>query len=78
MGLRCERCSQCCSDPTLIVTITHRDLLRLEFFLPEIDLFKIVAFYQLKNGMIWRSMRKIITPSRWLFPIDTNVKNAVN
>ena len=49
MGLRCERCSQCCSDPTLIVTITHRYLLRLEFFLPEIDLFKIVAFYQVNN-----------------------------
>ena len=49
MGLKCERCCQCCSDPTLIVTVTHRDLLRLEFFLPEIDLFKIVAFYQLKN-----------------------------
>ncbi|HUX99873.1 MAG TPA: YkgJ family cysteine cluster protein [Candidatus Deferrimicrobium sp.] len=49
MDFKCEQCSQCCSDPALIVTLTHRDLLRFEFFLPDIDLFKIVAFYQIPD-----------------------------
>ncbi|MHA1649255.1 MAG: YkgJ family cysteine cluster protein [Candidatus Helarchaeota archaeon] len=46
MGFQCERCGRCCSDPSLYVMITHRDILRFEFFLPEIDLFSFIAFYQ--------------------------------
>jgi Fe-S-cluster containining protein len=48
-NFKCERCSQCCSDPALIVTVTHRDILRFEFFLSDIDLFKILAFYQIHD-----------------------------
>jgi len=30
--------------------VTHRDILRFEFMLPDIDLFKILAFYQIPKG----------------------------
>jgi len=50
LNFKCTRCGQCCSDPSLIVTITHRDLLRFEFFSPTFDLFKIVSFYQVRDA----------------------------
>ncbi len=50
MTFKCERCCKCCSDPTIIVTVNHRDILRLEFFLPDIDLFKFLAFYQTQEN----------------------------
>jgi len=50
LRFKCTLCGQCCSDPSLIVTITHRDLLRFEFFSPTSDLFKIVGFYQTPNA----------------------------
>ncbi|MHA1265626.1 MAG: YkgJ family cysteine cluster protein [Candidatus Helarchaeota archaeon] len=49
MGFKCQQCGLCCADPSLIVTLTHRDLLRFEFFLPDIDLLQIVSFYQPSN-----------------------------
>ncbi|NVM53518.1 MAG: YkgJ family cysteine cluster protein [Candidatus Helarchaeota archaeon] len=49
MGFKCERCGQCCSDPSLIITITHRDILRLEFFLPDTDILNTVTFYQVQD-----------------------------
>lgn len=62
MDFRCRRCGQCCSDASLIVTITHRDLLRFEFFSPILDLFKIVSFYQGDNDD--RSLEeKLMTPA---------------
>jgi len=62
----CRHCGQCCSDPSLIVTITHRDLLRLEFFSPEIDFFKVIAFYQSEEDEISLE-KKLMTPA-----INTN------
>ena len=52
MSFKCQRCGRCCSDPTIIVTLTHRDLLRFEYLLPDIDLFKVLAFYQTQNDEI--------------------------
>lgn len=62
MGFKCEQCGQCCSDPSLIITITHRDLLRFQFFLPDVDLFKIITFYQIKGDD--KSLEKrLMTPA---------------
>ena len=30
--------------------VTHRDILRLEFFLPDLDLFKVLGFYQIPDN----------------------------
>ncbi len=49
MDFKCQHCGRCCADPSLIVTLTHRDLLRFEFFLPDTDLFQIVTFYQIQD-----------------------------
>ena len=62
MSFKCEQCGRCCSDPSLILTITHRDILRLEFFLPDIDLFKILTFYQ-AQGDVPSLEKRLMTPA---------------
>lgn len=62
MTFSCQRCGQCCCDPSLIITVTHRDLLRFEFFVPHIDLFKVIAFYQSEEDDISLE-KKLMTPA---------------
>lgn len=50
MDFKCQRCGHCCTDPSIIVTLTHRDLLRLEFFQPNLDLFKVITFFQIQGN----------------------------
>ncbi len=49
MGFKCRQCARCCSDPSIYVMVNHRDILRFEFMLPDLDLFKILAFYQVQD-----------------------------
>ena len=62
MSFKCEQCGRCCSDPSLIVTVTHRDILRFEFFLQDIDLFKILTFYQVQ-GDVPPLEKRLMTPA---------------
>ena len=65
MVFECQRCGKCCSDPSIFVMVTHRDILRFEFFLPDVDLFKILGFYQVDDNDLSLEKRlmspKIIT-----------------
>lgn len=42
--------------------VTHRDILRLEYYLPDIHIFKVLGFYQVQNNDITLEKR-LMSPS---------------
>lgn len=63
MKFKCEKCGYCCSDPGIIVTVTHHDIQRITKFLgltPQEGI-KFLGFYYLEDSK--DASRFIASPS---------------